>query len=117
MNVKQKRHIASWVLLAVFVPMLIMSSLHIHNPATDYTEDCNECVQHHCHGHLAQTEHGVHHCLLCQFLTVSFVAATTVVVALFAKSITLYALPQSNVCIVTLGTPTLRGPPLFVHCA
>ena len=30
-----KRHIASWLLLAVFVPMLLLSSVHIHE-----THDC-----------------------------------------------------------------------------
>lgn len=71
----KKRHIASWVLLVVFVPMLLISSLHIHESVADSEYSCMECVHHVCHGHLTQQSAHLHDCVLCQFLTLTFVAA------------------------------------------
>ncbi len=74
MNPTKKRHIASWVLLAVFVPMLLFSSLHIHETAAEEIS-CTDCVHHVCHGHLAQQSVHLHDCVLYQFLTLTFLAA------------------------------------------
>lgn len=76
-NVITKRHIASWVLLAVYLPMLLLSSLHIHETSMDGATECAECVKHQCHGHLIQLSDGVHQCVLCQILTLSYVASAT----------------------------------------
>ena len=73
-NTTNKRHFASWVLLAVFVPMLLFSSLHIHESAVEEIS-CTDCVHHVCHGHIAQQAAHLHECVLCQFLTLTFVAA------------------------------------------
>ena len=51
---KTKRHIASWVLLAVFLPMLLLSSFHIHETGETVKTECTDCVHHNCHGHLTQ---------------------------------------------------------------
>lgn len=117
MNARMKRHIASWGLLAVFVPMLILSSLHTHNPSTDFAGECNECVQHHCHGHLTQDGDGIHDCVLCQFLALSFVAAATIVVALCSKFLTLYTLRKSDIRPGVSGIPPMRGPPTLMRNA
>ncbi len=75
MNTRTRRHIASWLLLAVFVPMLVLSSVHVH-PATPLDADeCAECLTHHCGGHIGQHAVAFHACVLCQFLTLSFPAA------------------------------------------
>ena len=101
MNVRKKRHIASWILLAVFVPMLVMSSLHLHHSQTDITDSCSECVHHHCHGHLLQTDTDTHNCVMCHFLTIPFVAATAVAV-IYCKVIrvnharVMYDLPEGT---------------------
>ncbi len=73
-NTTIKRNIASWVLLAVFVPMLLISSFHIHE-SSGGAYSCTECVHHVCHGHLAQQSVHLNDCVLCQFLTLTFVAA------------------------------------------
>lgn len=67
---------ASRVLLAVLLPMLLLSSLHIHpqQPST-VSEECADCVQHHCSGHITQQVQTLHDCVLCQFLSLSMVMA------------------------------------------
>lgn len=81
-NVRTKRHIASWLLLAVFVPMVIISSLHIHEEQATEAE-CADCVQHQCHGHLVQQTVGAHECVLCQFLTLPMIAVAVATLLIF----------------------------------
>jgi len=106
----KKRNIASWVLLAVFVPMLVLSSLHIHHVGGE--DDCVECVDHHCHGHLGQLATNSHQCVLCQFLTLSFVSATAIAVVYY-KNVrsTFIAHRQRIVIIDACRVPSLRAPP------
>ena len=111
-NVRRKRNMASWLLLAVFVPMLLLSSLHIHNSSVLAEESCSECVQHNCHGHLGELTTTMHACVLCQFLTMSFVAAAVFAVVLYNKVCkTQMAQRQCDVHLDVCGIPTLRAPP------
>lgn len=85
---RKKRQIASWILLAVFVPMMVLSSFHTHHAYGSGHDDCEACVNHHCYGHLAQQTADMHQCVLCQFLTLPMAVATTLTlsaVMLFAK--------------------------------
>ena len=64
-----KRHdrayYASWVLLAVFLPMVVLSSLHVHPEAEG--EPCHECIEHTVHnGHITAVKASVD-CPLCAF--------------------------------------------------
>jgi len=111
-NVMTKRNIASWVLLAVFVPMVILSSLHIHESSNLFGNDCKECLQHQCHGHLGELTVSMHDCVLCQFLTMSFLAATVFVVVLFNNVLRIQvAWLQGDIQLENCGIPTLRAPP------
>ena len=112
MNVNRKRHIASWLLLAVFVPMLILSSLHVHEQVQDNILDCKECVDHHCHGHLTQLSMSMDDCVLCQFLMLTFLAEAALVVVFYNRTFVFhFAQPQCDVHLEALGIPTLRAPP------
>ena len=103
---------ASWLLLAVFVPMLLLSSLHIHNSSALAEGSCSECVQHNCHGHLGELPTTMHACVLCQFLTMSFVSATVFGVVLYNKVYrNQMAQRQCDVHLDVCGIPTLRAPP------
>ncbi len=107
-----KRDIASWVLLAVFVPMLILSSLHIHQTEDLAESSCTECIYHHCVGHLVQHTNTIHNCVLCQFLTLQFLAVAIATVILFKKeNKPSYAQIQSVSHFDFCGIPTLRAPP------
>jgi len=111
-NIRIKRHIASWMLLAVFVPMLLVSSIHVHELTNFDSGSCNECVQHHCHGHLVELTASMHQCLLCQFLTLTFVAAAVFAVASFNKTFKfLIAQSHSDLRHDVCGIPLLRAPP------
>ena len=114
MKLANKRHMAAWMLLAVFVPILLLSSIHIHETGDTTTTECNDCVHHSCHGHLSSVASWDHDCVLCQFLTLTMLAAAVMAVTLYVHvCIKSYAQPlcgfRTNSCgnIVTRGPPTL----------
>jgi len=108
-----RRHIASWLLLAVFLPMLVLSSLHVHNEGAEAAAvECADCVHHSCHGHLAQTASWSHDCVICQFLTLTFIAAATVVVSFIFNVSRIINAPLSYAVYDTnWGNIVTRGPP------
>ena len=114
MNVKTKRHIASWALLAVFVPMLLLSSLHVHHQAEASEQACAECVHHQCSGHLTQLVTTIHQCVLCQFITLPFIALTAATLIIYNKvySVRIDA-RRHHVLMVHPGIVGLRAPPAF----
>ena len=101
-----------WMLLAVFVPMLILSSIHVHENSNVFVDECNECVQHHCHGHLVQQTVSMHDCVLCQFLSLTTLAATVVTLVLF-NNVGKIRIAQRQLYVYSdaCGIPTLRAPP------
>ena len=108
-----KRQMNSWLLLAVFVPMLLLSSLHIHGYEQALDDQCTECVNHHCGGHIGQQTLSLDDCLLCQFLTLPMVVAASI------AAVTLYnnvfrltnAQGYDRICKKVLGVAVTRGPP------
>ena len=108
-----KRQIASWLLLAVFLPMLLLSSLHIHEDHLSSTAECAECVAHHCHGHIGQTSASPDSCVLCQFLSLTFEsAAVTLAFVIFNVFQLRYALPSYSYFNKRQGIIVMRGPPV-----
>ena len=64
------RSIAALVLSAVFLPTLLLASLHRHEPVQESQGiACAECEGHIPHSHLSGISH-TDECLVCQFLTV-----------------------------------------------
>ena len=107
-----KRHIAAWLLLAVYVPMLLLSSLHFHEPSQEMEPTCTECVGHQCHGHLIQLSGGMHQCVLCQILTLTYiVVATRGLLCYQARRKAVYAVCRRDVCRVSRCNISLRAPP------
>lgn len=93
--------------------MLLLSSLHIH-PIQHSTvgEECADCVQHHCEGHIAQQVQTIHDCVLCQFLSLPMVvAATQDGIQIDDRCNTGYAQCQQTLLVRTLGIIVTRGPP------
>lgn len=110
-----RRHIASWLLLAVFVPMVFFSSLHVHEGyGAAAATACADCVHHSCHGHLTPTAAWTQDCVLCQFLTLSFVATAVVTLHLTNRvaGSTIDA-RRRHVGIAFCGIVGLRAPPAF----
>ena len=108
-----KRHIASWVLLAVFLPMMVFSSLHVHSNGQCSEVQCAECVNHMPHsGHFMAQDSPMHSCVLCQFLSLPFLAAAAMVVAIcYTPKHTVNTANRCNVCIALRGSVALRAPP------
>lgn len=62
-----KAYWSAWVLLSVFVPMVLLSSLHVHPDLLEDGEPCHECIDHTVHnGHIAAVKAAVD-CPLCAF--------------------------------------------------
>ncbi len=61
------RHIVPFVLLASYLPMVVMSSLHVHHDTIDVQDECL-----HCTGHFEKAHHHDHDCLFCDFLGASY---------------------------------------------
>ena len=111
-----KRQINSWLLLAVFVPMLLLSSLHIHGYGQAAEDQCTECVNHHCDGHLGQQTLSLHDCLLCQFLTLPMVVAACIVAVTLYNNVFRLTNAQGydRISKKVLGVAVTRGPPVYL---
>ena len=112
MNQETRRHIASWMLLAVFVPMLLLSSVHVHETGETIETECADCVHHNCHGHLTAMATWAHDCVLCQFLTFSMLAAVMLAVMVYVHVCKKYhAQPLCGCHTACCGAIVTRGPP------
>jgi len=107
-----RRKISAYVLLAVFLPILVFSAIHVHKTPTTTDTTCTDCVHHNCHGHLTATASFTHDCVLCQFLSLPMLAAVVLSVAAVAnKDIRQYAPGHSRLASAACGIIYLRGPP------
>ncbi|MBQ9555914.1 MAG: hypothetical protein IJV05_06795 [Muribaculaceae bacterium] len=62
-----KAYWSAWVLLSVFIPMVLLSSLHVHPELLVDGQPCHECIDHTVHnGHIAAIKASVD-CPLCAF--------------------------------------------------
>ena len=109
-----RRHIALWLLLAVFVPMLVLSSVHVHETGETAETECADCVHHSCHGHMTAASMWTHDCVLCQFLSLTMLTATMMAVTVYLfvckKN---YAQPLCGYQTSCCGVIVTRGPPSF----
>ena len=110
--IAMRRKISAYVLLAVFLPILVFSAIHVHETPTTTDATCTDCVHHNCHGHLTATASFTHDCVLCQFLSLPMLAAVVLSVAAVAnKDIRQYAPGHSRLASAACGIIYLRGPP------
>lgn len=99
--------------MAVFLPMLLMSSLHVHEATPMPDSACAECVHHQCAGHLIQLTTQLHQCVLCQFLTLSMVTAVMTVVFIHRTGRQLLFCKPNRFTRPAGGVVSLRAPPFF----
>ena len=108
-----RRRIASWVLLAVFLPMLLLSSLHVHETPTGTQNSCEACVDHHCGGHFGQQTLPMHQCLLCEFLSLPILlAAVVAIVHCFRRVSPLFCIQINRRTHRICGVLVPRAPPV-----
>ena len=94
--------------------MLLFSSLHIHPDQALTQDECTDCVAHHCGGHIGQQTLSFDDCVLCQFLTLSFVAVACVSLIAARKSVnSRINAQQCHVSVAYHGIVGLRAPPAF----
>jgi hypothetical protein len=109
-----RRQLSAWILLAVFLPMLLLSSVHIHEASETIDTECADCVHHNCHGHLTAMATWAHDCVLCQFLTLTMLTAAVVAVTVYIHVCQKrYAQPLCGNYAACCGTTFKRGPPSF----
>ena len=105
----------SRILLAVFVPMLMLSVLHIHAEGFGDDTGCNECMHHVRHSHLSTADFCIGQCVLCQFQTLPFIVASLTTVTIF---LTVHCLSVTSVHhsipVRTAAVTSLRAPPILM---
>lgn len=112
MYIGHKRNWAARLLLAVFLPMLLLSVTHRHESSPAGNASCEDCVQHVPHaGHLMPHINHVSDCVLCQFLQIGYLIATVAflpVIRHIVQSFYQPAVLQVSICIARLSP---RAPP------
>ncbi len=110
-EMKRRRQRFARILLAVFLPMMMLSAVHVHEEVASL--DCEQCAQHVSHaGHVSAANSHTDNCVLCQFLTLPFVPA--VVVGTLFVSVFHLIVRQWQVCHAPYGvviSHSQRGPP------
>ncbi len=111
----QKRTWAARLMLLVFLPILLFSFLHTHQYAVSVEGGCYECTNHLPHGgHISLQAIHFHDCVLCQFVSLSFVAATTSVLAVARQVVTVLLYTQTPQCLsAVLQKHSPRAPPVI----
>ena len=111
---KAKRVLFSRLMLAVFLPMLLLSVLHVHEGMYVEGDSCMECVNHIPHaGHLSINASHHDDCVLCQFTSLSFVEAVTVAVATVPVLHDVVFTPQPQHFLSAVGRISIpRAPPV-----
>ncbi|MCQ2258356.1 MAG: hypothetical protein MJZ41_10260 [Bacteroidaceae bacterium] len=111
-NFDTKRRLKSLFLLATYLVILALGSLHVHECKEDVAEcqDCLEHVKH--HNHVSQSSFIDCNCLLCQLSHACYITPevlTFSAAALLPISFTVCATPKIVYGQSTL--PSLRAPP------
>ena len=100
------------ILLVAYLSILSLGAFHVHVHGEDFV--CQDCISHGQHGgHITDGDVSLGDCVLCSFLSTSYLAAgivalATVVLVLFRDFV------EQTVCTVcrTKRTILLRGPPV-----
>lgn len=112
---ESKRQWYSRLLLLVFVQMLLLASVHVHQQSSATAPiDCYACLHHiHHDGHLSSTGLTIDSCLLCHFLTTPYMAATVIAFLFSATVVNKVLRRYSSDVIVGIGEGIrLRAPPV-----
>ena len=108
MRYRALQHATAILLLAIYLPTVIMSSLHVHHDTLDTHDDCQQCV-----GHFEKQHHHQQDCQYCDFLNLDYFGQATV-----PATVTLHA---TDCCPADIparaetsrfGVSLLRAPPV-----
>lgn len=107
MNLRTLRHIASILLLAAYLPMVMLSSLHVHHDTVDTHDNCLQCA-----GHFESHHHHQHDCPYCNLLAQYYFGQQPAQYGTFSPSAE-RELPATagTPCTQCVGEVMLRAPP------
>ena len=101
------RHIAPFALLASYLPMMVLSSLHVHHDTIDAQDECL-----HCTGHFEKAHHHDHDCLFCEFLGASYYSQESELTAVQFPATECVPMPTLDMVMhLHYGVSQLRAPP------
>ena len=113
----RKQRLFAWIMLSVYVPMVLLASLHVHS-LNDFSKavDCDQChtAVHHS-GHITPSIHHIDECLSCRFLSTQLDLPRTVaslVVKPLAVHLEFFLATEPVVRVV--AHPSLRAPPCIL---
>ena len=76
------RHIAPYILLAAYMPLLVTLSFHTHTDEHSADFECVECLHHiHHKAHLAESVSMAHDCVYCQLASTSYIGSESFVLS------------------------------------
>ena len=111
-----KRIVSAWLLTSIYVSMMLLSALHLHQPTENTEIDCVECAHHvHHSGHFIAAGEHLDNCVLCQFTNLVYTPATTLLVPI-SFDLTILALSNDfdfNSSEVSQYKSS-RAPPIFL---
>lgn len=102
------RHIASILLLATYLPMVMLSSLHVHHDTVDVHDNCLQCA-----GHIDNRHHHQHDCPYCNLMNQQYVGQPlSQPHATLSAAERVFCFDTTCVAARDLGVAMLRAPPL-----
>lgn len=108
MNPRTLRYIASILLLATYLPMLTLSSLHVHHDTVDAHDNCMTCA-----GHFESHHHHQHDCPYCNFMSLHYVVQPmSQSDAILHSGERAFCTDTKGVAARDLGVAMLRAPPV-----
>ena len=116
MKRQRKRIVSAWLLLSIFVSMMMLSTLHRHQPIEDPATSCEACAHHvHHSGHFTTAYEHLDDCVLCHFLSLVYFAAATILVAIPVSLTIRVATSNINYLCCEVGPyDSTRAPPFIL---
>lgn len=102
-----QRNIASIILLTSYLPMVTLSSFHVHDDTVDAQDSCGQCV-----GHFENPHHHHHDCPYCIFLSLNYFVQQTFRIVPQWESATEPHLTDVTIFSYRYGASLLRAPPV-----
>ena len=113
MTIDRRRSFIGQFLLALYLTILAVGAFHVHEHGGEGFV-CQDCVSHVRHGgHIVEASVSLGDCVLCSFLSVSYLVAE--VIAFATVALVLHRdFVEPTACVVwrTERTILLRGPPV-----
>lgn len=112
MTTDRRRSLIGRLLLALYLTILAVGAFHVHEHVEDFV--CQDCISHVRHGgHITDGSVSLGDCVLCSFLSISYLLAEVTALATFALVLhRVFAEQTAYVVCRTRRTILLRGPPV-----